>query len=129
MIIVAADMEGSIGPRPMASETSVDEVQDLIGRTEEILDTLKQLGDTSYDRLRLKFNENVNVVRDKLIDRAEVPENGGDAGRHPLMRSSVARLSVATLAGFVIGFVVARLCGASTTAPKPDRPWRAQLRS
>ena len=86
MTVVATGKEGSTGARPLASGTSVDEVQDLIRRTEEILDTLKELGDTSYGRLRQKLNENVNVVRDKLMDRVERAENGSDAGGHSAMR-------------------------------------------
>ena len=66
-----------------------------------------RLGDTSYDRLRLKLNENVSAVRDKLI---ELPENGSDVGGHRVMTLTVASLSVATLTGVVIGLAVARLC-------------------
>ena len=113
MTVVATGKEGSTGARPLASGTSVDEVQDLIRRTEEILDTLKELGDTSYGRLRHKLNENVNVVRDKLMDRVERAENGSDAGGRSAMRvtvTTVTALSVATLTGFVIGLAVARLC-------------------
>jgi hypothetical protein len=100
----------SIGERPRAFTTSVDEVQDLIRRTEEILDTLKQLGDTSYYRLRLKLNENVSLVRDKLVDRTELPEDGSGLGGQGMMRLTVARFSIATLTAFVIGLAVARLC-------------------
>ena len=110
MTVVATGKAGSTGARPLASGTSVDEVQDLIRRTEEMLDTLKELGDTSYGRLRHKLNENVNVVREKLTDRVERAENGSDAGGHSAMRLAVTTLSVATLTGFVIGLAVARLC-------------------
>jgi ElaB/YqjD/DUF883 family membrane-anchored ribosome-binding protein len=107
MTIAATGIEDSIGAFPLTSG-SIDEVQDLIGRTEEILDTLKELGDTSYDRLRLKLNENVNVVREKLLDGVGRPENGRIGGyRAPTF--TVATLIVATLSGFVIGLLVARL--------------------
>lgn len=100
-----ASFKDGIGEDPLTSGT-IDEVQDLIGRTEEILETLKELGDTSYDRLRLKLNENVNVARGKLVDRAGRPKKGTVEG-YRVLGLSIATLSVATLSGFVIGLLVA----------------------
>ena len=106
MTIAATGVEDSIGVFPLTSGT-IDELQDLIGRTEEILDTLKELGDTSYDRLRLKLNENVNIVRE-TNGWSRASENGRIGG-YRVPTFTVATLSVATLSGFVIGLLVARL--------------------
>jgi ElaB/YqjD/DUF883 family membrane-anchored ribosome-binding protein len=107
--IVATDVERSIEVNPYPSGASVDEVQELIRRVEEILETLEGLGDANCDRLRLKLNENASVARDKLTDRvSQDPENGSDSGKRYVLGLVVIALSIATLSGFVIGFLVAR---------------------
>ena len=107
MTSAAPGIEDGTGALPLSG--TIDEVQDLIGRSEEILDSLKERGDTSYQRLRLKLNTNVNVVRNRLMDGVERSDKSDIAGGDRVLRFTLATLSVATLAGFVLGLLVARL--------------------
>ena len=98
---VATDIEHS--PQTAALGRTVDEVQELIGRVEEMLATLDEWGDENYQRLRRKLNDNVSLARGSLIQA----EHRGSAGTRRVLRVALTTISLASLSGFVIGLLVA----------------------
>ena len=85
------------------SGRSVDEVQELIGRVEEMLATLDELGDANTDRLRRKLNKRVSLARDSLVHAVD----GSSIRTRRVLRPALMAVSIASLTGFVIGLVVA----------------------
>jgi ElaB/YqjD/DUF883 family membrane-anchored ribosome-binding protein len=87
-----------------ASARAVDDVQDLIGRIEEMIARLEEWGDGSAERLRRRLNETVSRARDRLI---QVEAHGAFNTPGRLPRSATA-VSVAALSGFFAGLLIAR---------------------
>lgn len=98
---VATDIEHS--PRTAAPARSIDEVQELIGRVEEMLTTLDEWGDESSERLRRKLNDNVRLARGSL---SQVQQRSS-AGTRRVLGAALSTVSLASLSGFVIGLLVA----------------------
>jgi ElaB/YqjD/DUF883 family membrane-anchored ribosome-binding protein len=98
---VTTDIEHS--PRSAAPARSIDEVQELIGRVEEMLTTLDEWGDENSERLRRKLNDNVSLARGSLIQ----VQQRSSAGTRRVLGAALTTVSLASLSGFVIGFLVA----------------------
>jgi len=90
-------------PRTAAPARNIDEVQELIGRVEEMLTTLDEWGDENSERLRRKLNDNVSLARGSLIQ----VQQRSSGGTRRVLGAALTTVSLASLSGFVIGFLVA----------------------
>lgn len=106
-----SEMNGFNEAPRVPTESSVDEVQELIGRAEQVLDTLEDLGDGNCDRLRLKLSENVNLTRGKLMENIGQPRNGSGVWKRRARTLTVGAVGIAALSGFAVGLLVGRLRG------------------
>lgn len=82
---------------------SIDDVQELIGRAEEMLTKLDEWGDENSERLRRKLNENVRLARDNL---GHTKDRSSNSTRR-VLGPALTAIGTASLSGFVIGLLVA----------------------
>ncbi len=68
-IDVSSAATGSAQRISAGTDTSIDDVLELIARVEAGIEALEEAGDTSCERLRLKLREAVLVARRKLMER------------------------------------------------------------
>jgi ElaB/YqjD/DUF883 family membrane-anchored ribosome-binding protein len=87
--------------------SSVDEVQELIVRAEEILESLEKIGDARANRLRDRFRHSVVAARGRMLGAHEGLEGPPRSQSLNSRLVTPKQVALAALAGLTLGLLVA----------------------